>query len=255
MRGVKGSGKAKATANGKVAGTLPKNPKWAKAAVDADEDGGDAATAGSAFPESRSGEAAVCRQDGTVLEAGRCPACARRAQRFAKLVELERAQNVCASCGPPAARLGPGEHSAAITATWLMLLAWQRGERDDEYARRRLWWLVRKVNVPPASVTEGMALIATERERQKAVEGWTEAHDDKHTTGDLARAAACYASPGPRFVNVQGYRPPAGWPWEPEWWRPTPHDRVRELVKAGALILAEIERVQRLRATEGPGNV
>lgn len=41
---------------------------------------------------------------------------------------------------------------------------------------------------------------------------------------------------------------PRYWPWEPGWWKPgkgnSYADRVRELVKAGALIAAEIDRLQ-----------
>ena len=35
------------------------------------------------------------------------------------------------------------------------------------------------------------------------------------------------------------------WPWKEAWWKPTPEDRIRELVKAGALIVAEIDRLRR----------
>ena len=38
--------------------------------------------------------------------------------------------------------------------------------------------------------------------------------------------------------------PPPSWPWVRRWWKPT--DRRRDLVKAGALILAEIERLDRI---------
>ena len=33
-------------------------------------------------------------------------------------------------------------------------------------------------------------------------------------------------------------------PFEDHWWRPTPNDRIRELVKAGALVAAEIDRLE-----------
>jgi hypothetical protein len=36
---------------------------------------------------------------------------------------------------------------------------------------------------------------------------------------------------------------PGWWPWAERFWKPTPDDRVRELVKAGALIAAEIDRL------------
>lgn len=32
-------------------------------------------------------------------------------------------------------------------------------------------------------------------------------------------------------------------PWDNEWWKPSPDDRKRELVKAGALIAAAIDRL------------
>jgi NTP pyrophosphatase (non-canonical NTP hydrolase) len=105
---------------------------------------------------------------------------------------------------------------------------------------------------------DGVELIAGERLRQQTIEGWTPEHDDRHTTGDLAKAAAAYAlTPDRRdtVVNRGAYDKDYRvfdhvWPWESEWWKPTPDDRVRELVKAGALIAAEIDRLQRL-ATKG----
>ncbi len=85
-------------------------------------------------------------------------------------------------------------------------------------------------------------LIADERQRQKDEEGWTEEHDDTHTDSELARAAVTYALPSVwRTYAIQV------WPWASEWWKPTPNDRVHELVKAGALIVAEIERLQRCK--------
>lgn len=83
-----------------------------------------------------------------------------------------------------------------------------------------------------ASTPNAARDVLAERERQKAVEGWTPAHDDGHTDNELSRAAACYA-----IGNA------ALWPWSMRWWKPT--DRRRDLVKAGALVLAEIERLDR----------
>lgn len=88
-------------------------------------------------------------------------------------------------------------------------------------------------------------LINAERERQVSEKGWTPEHDDSHTTGQIARAAACYALPAcRRYTYADGSC--AMWPWEAAWWKPTPNDRIRELTKAGALIVAEMERLQRL---------
>jgi hypothetical protein len=91
----------------------------------------------------------------------------------------------------------------------------------------------------------GAELIYRERNRQLREEGWTAEHDDLHNQGELAMAAACYAlTEFNRDEEMYRLTPPQ-WPWEAKWWKPTPHDRIRELVKAGALIAAEIDRIQR----------
>ena len=91
--------------------------------------------------------------------------------------------------------------------------------------------------------------VRAERERQKTVEGWTPKHDDEHQTGDLARAAVCYADP----VDKDRENAPPNWPWDEAWWNPK--DRRRDLVRAAALLLAEIERLDRqaLAAIKGAG--
>ena len=91
----------------------------------------------------------------------------------------------------------------------------------------------------------GAELIYRERNRQLREEGWTAEHDDEHNQGELALAAACYALAELHREKEMYGDPPPEWPWEATWWRPTPHDRIRELVKAGALIAAEIDRMQR----------
>lgn len=90
----------------------------------------------------------------------------------------------------------------------------------------------------------GIHDIWAERIRQEGGEGWTPEHDDQHTHGELARAAMCYADP----LNGPGV--PYRWPWDRVWWKPT--DRRRDLVKAGALIAAEIDRLDRIAAREAP---
>ena len=104
--------------------------------------------------------------------------------------------------------------------------------------------------------------VIDERLRQQNKEGWTPEHDDTHARGELARAAAQYvilsAWPdeaerkvfeGENYMSVpfsashlSGGMPI--WPFSPEWLKPT--TRRHDLVKAGALILAEIERLDRL---------
>ena len=90
------------------------------------------------------------------------------------------------------------------------------------------------------AATDGVDLIAAERLRQIEGEGYDPEHDAEHPE-EMARAAACYAMPvGDRPFE---YGVPLLWPWTPDYWKPTPDDRVRELVKAGALIAAEIDRL------------
>jgi hypothetical protein len=91
-------------------------------------------------------------------------------------------------------------------------------------------------------VTEGVSLIAAERARQMSVEGWAPAHDDEHHRGELAVSAARYALHDTAVSNR------IAWQWESCWWKPK--DPIRNLVRAGALIAAEIDR--RLRASPSP---
>jgi len=105
------------------------------------------------------------------------------------------------------------------------------------------------VPAPAASqATAGDALsqaardVLAERRRQIDAEGWTPEHDDEHSRGEMALAAACYAVAD----NDPRAEPPPLWPWDTEWWKPTSERRM--LVKAGALILAEIERLDRASA-------
>lgn len=87
--------------------------------------------------------------------------------------------------------------------------------------------------------------VQTERARQVASEGWTPEHDDEHSAGQMARAAACYALAGSCAPNDEtaALLVSLAWPWAPEWWKPTTSRR--DLMKAAALILAEMERLDR----------
>lgn len=80
--------------------------------------------------------------------------------------------------------------------------------------------------------------VAAERRRQIEAEGWTPEHDDEHGRGEMALAASCYAGPRPPEGMCPGH-----WPWKAEWWKPK--DRRSDLVRAAALLLAEIERLDR----------
>ena len=89
--------------------------------------------------------------------------------------------------------------------------------------------------------------VADERHRQIRVEGWTPEHDDQHDDGALAMAAAAYAveSTCNNGWSVRGSWAKGVhlWPWGERFWKPK--DRRRNLIRAGALIVAEIERLDR----------
>lgn len=89
--------------------------------------------------------------------------------------------------------------------------------------------------------------IKQERERQ-IKKGYDALHDDMHETEDIALGAAVYAIPP--YVRTYDLdeaddRPPKLWPFDARDWHPHP-ERERELIKAAAMIIAEIERLRRL---------
>lgn len=104
--------------------------------------------------------------------------------------------------------------------------------------------------------TQGVRLVAVERDRQMSVEGWTPEHDDAHANGELLQAANCYAIAG-LYLEKPDHAgemvglapdlrfPPNNWPWDASWWKPDFNDPKRNLVKAAALIVAEIDRLLR----------
>lgn len=99
----------------------------------------------------------------------------------------------------------------------------------------------------PLPQPTAIADVAAERARQVATLGWTPEHDDSHDR-DLAlpRAAACYAlagngGAGPFWIT-RHQTPQQVWPYRWEW---KPKDRRTNLVRAAALLVAEIERFDR----------
>ena len=100
--------------------------------------------------------------------------------------------------------------------------------------------------------TKAATDVLAERKRQIEVEGWTAEHDDKHADGEIALAASAYAYATAGFDDrSRPYLQPGWWPWATTWFKPT--SRRRDLVKAGALILAEIERLDRAALAPASG--
>lgn len=97
---------------------------------------------------------------------------------------------------------------------------------------------------------EVIAEIRAERLRQIYEEGFGPQHDDCCWSGELAHAAAAYAG----FAGAADWAreevpegcPPPQWPWAERFWKPK--TRRRDLIRAAALIVAEIERLERAEA-------
>ncbi|EHF8059020.1 hypothetical protein J3N71_004450 [Salmonella enterica subsp. enterica serovar Oranienburg] len=87
------------------------------------------------------------------------------------------------------------------------------------------------LNLSPAA-----ADVLAERQRQINVKGWTAEHDDTYIGCELAAAAISYIEP----MEAENY-----WPadWHDSSFRPS--DYRRNLVRAAALLLAELERLDR----------
>lgn len=108
-------------------------------------------------------------------------------------------------------------------------------------------------------------LICEERERQIMEEGFDSAHDDQYENQEILRSAIAY------LLNTKNNLEMAGnncaiyeqegvwedcscllydWPWDESWWKP--ESAIRDLTKAGALIAAQIEQLQRIAANTTP---
>lgn len=102
--------------------------------------------------------------------------------------------------------------------------------------------------------------IAAERRRQVEAEGWTADHDNRWALGQLPIAAMWYAVSGAFSGRRDCIGDPANpshelahifhgefktfrWPWALAWWKPS--DARRDLIRAAALLVAEIERLDR----------
>ncbi|EPR5019292.1 TPA: hypothetical protein ACRMKO_000579 [Pseudomonas aeruginosa] len=105
---------------------------------------------------------------------------------------------------------------------------------------------------PGKEVPQAWLDVQAERRRQVEAEGWTPEHDDQHSHGQMARAAACYALAGSSAPNDEtaALLVSLAWPWDEQWWKPS--TARRDLIKAGALVLAEIERLDRAGISQSP---
>jgi len=92
--------------------------------------------------------------------------------------------------------------------------------------------------------TQAQLDVLAERQRQIQVEQFSPRTDDNYESGQLAEAAICYCFSALKYVMAHDGSPPKWWPWAKKWYKPTTPRR--DLVKAAALLIAEIERLDRL---------
>lgn len=107
----------------------------------------------------------------------------------------------------------------------------------------------------PSDLSQAERDVIIERRRHVSEEDFTFEHDDMHRNGEIAAAAGYYALWASRRPDYSVFNygmkgdpkvEPRCWPWDLRWWKPkTPRE---DLVRAGALVIAEIERIDRAAA-------
>ncbi|MCO7594245.1 MULTISPECIES: hypothetical protein [Pseudomonas] len=130
---------------------------------------------------------------------------------------------------------------------------WSRNREDVgiENLRKEGQEVVPLYTRPDHSTLNQAALdILAERQRQIVTEGYTPQRDDQYTSGQLADAASTYSfwARTWNLPHAQCTHAPTMWPWPPEMWKPKSQRQM--LIKAGGLILAELERLDRQTARE-----
>jgi hypothetical protein len=151
---------------------------------------------------------------------------------------------------PPQALVWLYSHCRAIGMTAKS----DSGKMEDDIAlfTVNLQDRVKELEAAPApqavqgALTKAAQDVLAERQRQIDKEGWTPAHDDAHGGGEMASAAAVYA------LRASGHFEsgvPTYWPWDFADYKPK--DNRSNLIRAGALVLAEIERLDRMEVKNG----
>ena len=97
-------------------------------------------------------------------------------------------------------------------------------------------------------ITKAAREVLAERQRQIEQEGYEPENDDRYgLDAELPRAAASYILQDLGVPVLMPHIPALQhtclWPWPPQFWKPK--DERRNLVRAAALILAELERMDR----------
>lgn len=132
----------------------------------------------------------------------------------------------------------------ADTATYLDIFAARCGVDLGLAVAEKFGRISRRVGAPVSLELTArdrfLGLILAERERQVAEEGHTPADDDRFAgNGELADCAAAYClAAGGQVAEARAF-----WPYQLASFKP--HGARRDLVRAAALILAELERLER----------
>ena len=123
-----------------------------------------------------------------------------------------------------------------------------------KYSAARIREQEPEVKPPALKSTDGVELIRQERRRHLEYKKWSVSHDDEHTSEELAWAAVCHAAPceiarvtrrktqADNSVEVTYSNP---WPWRRDEDKRDKHNRLKQLIIAGALCAAEIDRLLR----------
>lgn len=115
-----------------------------------------------------------------------------------------------------------------------------------------------------------LELVAKERARQINDEGYKREHDDEHTDGSLADAAACYAANSEKIwqelkffhkqfdygkggFDVKGKAVPL-WKWHESYFKKDKHPRKKQLIISAALLMAEYDRLEREEQKQPQGD-
>jgi hypothetical protein len=200
--------------------------------------------------------------------------------RFGWRRHLDRIDRAIEALTPKVERDREARHGAVLFRRAKELGRTDEAEGPLEYLMRKSYELgaedarenaARLTTPAEARLREALSVaesdVVSERSRQVMKEGWTPEHDDEHGDGSLAIAAACYAmfasvsdqareaTTLPASLTTEGKDIPGRlawleiWPWDRKWWKPK--DRRYDLVRAAALIVAEIERLDRRALSDG----
>lgn len=132
----------------------------------------------------------------------------------------------------------------------------ERQGAPAQYAARKIMAAITTIVATPvpdpkSKLSAAARDVLAERQRQISAEGWTPQHDDGYSGGEMAQAAAVYAIFGGHEGRVGRNSVLPGiaqqlWPWNWDWFKP--RGQRRDLERAAALLIAEMERLDRAAA-------